>query len=120
MRRTGIDTRRPVQTSNNSNWLHAVGFVVLAAIVHEGLLRQDIPRPRAETTALDARRRDGRPDRALRERGVGRAARAAAVLRRSQINNTLLDLFVSGVASMASRPTLSMRRFHARAAAAAS
>ena len=26
-------TRRPVQTSNNSNWLHAVGFVVLAAIV---------------------------------------------------------------------------------------
>ena len=33
MRRTGIDTRRPVQTSNDSNWLHAVGFVVLAAIV---------------------------------------------------------------------------------------
>ena len=32
-RRTGIDTRRPVQTSNDSNWLHAVGFVVLAAIV---------------------------------------------------------------------------------------
>ena len=33
VRRTGIDTRRPVQTSNDSNWLHAVGFVVLAAIV---------------------------------------------------------------------------------------
>ena len=82
MRRTGIDTRRPVQTSNNSNWLHAVGFVVLAAIVHEGLLRQDIPRPRAETTALDARRRDGRPDRPLRGRGVRRPgpARQEAVL----------------------------------------
>ena len=26
-------TRRPSQSSKNSNWLHAVGFVVLAAIV---------------------------------------------------------------------------------------
>ena len=31
--RTGIDTRVQSKTSNNSNWLHAVGFVVLAAIV---------------------------------------------------------------------------------------
>ena len=33
MRRTGIDTRRPVQTSNDSNWLHAILFVVLVVIV---------------------------------------------------------------------------------------
>ncbi len=26
-------TRRPSQSSKNSNWLHAVGFVVLVAIV---------------------------------------------------------------------------------------
>ena len=26
-------TRRPSQSSKNSEWLHAVGFVVLAAIV---------------------------------------------------------------------------------------
>ena len=31
--RTGLDTRVQSKTSNNSNWLHAVGFVVLAAIV---------------------------------------------------------------------------------------
>jgi len=31
--RTGIDTRLQSKTSNNSTWLHAVGFVVLAAIV---------------------------------------------------------------------------------------
>ena len=31
--RTVIDTRVQSKTSNNSNWLHAVGFVVLAAIV---------------------------------------------------------------------------------------
>ena len=32
-RRTGLDTRLQSKTSNNSTWLHAVGFVVLAAIV---------------------------------------------------------------------------------------
>ena len=31
--RTARDTRRQSKTSNNSTWLHAVGFVVLAAIV---------------------------------------------------------------------------------------
>ena len=31
-RRTGLDTRRRSQTSENS-WVHAVGFVILAAIV---------------------------------------------------------------------------------------
>ena len=32
--RIGVDTRRQSKTSRNSgNWLHAVGFVVLAAIV---------------------------------------------------------------------------------------
>ena len=32
MRRTGIDTRRPVQTSNNSTWLHAILFCVLVGM----------------------------------------------------------------------------------------
>ena len=31
--RTRLDTRIRAKTSNNSNWLHAVGFVVLAAVV---------------------------------------------------------------------------------------
>ena len=31
--RTVIDTRVQSKTSNNSTWLHALGFVVLAAIV---------------------------------------------------------------------------------------
>ena len=31
--RTARDTRRQSKTSNNPTWLHAVGFVVLAAIV---------------------------------------------------------------------------------------
>ena len=55
--------------------------LVLCAI-YEGILRQDIPRPRTETRALDARRRDGRPDRALRERGVRWPAREEAILRK--------------------------------------
>jgi len=55
--------------------------MVLCAI-YEGILRQDIPRPRTETRALDARRRDGRPDRALRERGVRWPAREEAILRK--------------------------------------
>ena len=32
-RRAVFDGRRPSQSSKNSTWLHAVGFVVLAAIV---------------------------------------------------------------------------------------
>ena len=52
---------------------------------------------------------------------AARARRPPARARRGRpvINNTLLDLFVSGIASMASRPTPSARRLHARAAAAA-
>ena len=54
---------------------------VVFCSLHEGILRQDIPRPRTTRTALDARRRAGRPDCSLRERGVRRPAREEAVLR---------------------------------------
>ena len=55
MRRTGIDTRRPVQTSNNSTWLHAVLFVVLARYTKGYYGKIFLDRgPRQQRSTLDA------------------------------------------------------------------
>ena len=76
-----FSTRRCRRTLlRDADQLAEGGWSLVLCALHEGLLRQDLPRPRAQTRALDARRGPGRPDRALRERGIIRPAREEAVL----------------------------------------